>query len=205
MNDYVEVFDYSKLPNVDLSEEELGLIKKVVIREGMLNAIKKIIKYNTKIKIEFTDKEIEEIYNEIQLAKISKDKGSKDRIFLRTLVTKSLEKEVSKNNMIIKSALIFNKDIMKIPRTFMDNYFIQLYLTKDKIIKYEMTNTLEVVRKEIIPISQIKSAGIRKGRRSFWTIKLRYREIIWPVTSDYVSKEFGSFIKSLNEMGIKEM
>lgn len=205
MKNYIEDFENFELPDLELEKEDISNIKKVVIREGILRDIRKLIKYNTKIKIDFTEDEVLKIYKEIENSNISKDRGSKERIFLRTLVMKTLDKEVlEKNKSIIKTALIYNPNSMKIPYWFRDKYYTKLYLTENKIIKYEITNSFDVLNKEEILLNDIKYVGKKDDGRVMWTIQLKYRDISWPVKNDYVSEGFGEFIRELSNLGIPD-
>lgn len=121
------------------------------------------------------------------------------------MVISSLKKELSKVNIIRKSALLYNKNLDTIPAYLEGDYYTQIFLTDNMIIKYTISNLLEVTTIEVIPISNILNAGIYGGGKEYWTIKLKYREITWPVSNDSISREFGELVKELNNMGISEI
>lgn len=209
----------------DLFEAGLDSKQKEKIKKRMAMLLKELKESNRKFDIDITLEDILKIKTEMGKYGDEYEHGIKNSNVLKYITLNVIDKDIKQ----LKSEVIdelFVPSFISLPgvnTSYINNgasYFFKLYLTKDKLIYYGISERFKIVSRKVIDIKSIKSIGksvkntklskglawgvdTKSGYMSF--IEFNNREIIYlnHLKSKY-RKDVDRFLSNLEEVtGIK--
>ncbi len=181
-------FEIEEYTEADLFEDGLDKNQKEKIKKRMSMLLEELKEANSKFNINVSLSEVLKIKKYLGESGDISEHGIKNSNVLKYIILKVIDKDMeSLKNEIVDELFVPSFISMPGVNTSYINhgasYFFKLYLTKDKLIYYGITENFKIVNKKIIDVKEVKSIGKAIENRR-WS-----KGLAWGVntTSGYMS------------------
>ncbi|MDU1538027.1 MAG: hypothetical protein E6902_00275 [Paeniclostridium sordellii] len=181
-------FEIEEYTEDDLFEDGLDKNQKEKIKKRMSMLLEELKEANSKFNINISLSEVLKIKKYLGESGDISEHGIKNSNVLKYIILKVIDKDMeSLKNEIVDELFVPSFISMPGVNTSYINhgasYFFKLYLTKDKLIYYGITENFKIVNKKIIEVKEVKSIGKAIENRR-WS-----KGLAWGVntTSGYMS------------------
>lgn len=156
-----KIEEYSEL---DLCQDSMNKEQKEKIKNKTIKIIEEIKYLNSQFKIDVTLEEILSLKNKLGEKSNTSEHGIENSNLLKYIILKTIEKDMEN----LKSEIIdelFVPSFISLPGVntsyinYNAAYFFKMYLTKDKLIYYGISERFKIVSKKTIYINDIKLIG----------------------------------------------
>lgn len=189
-----------ELPNISITDKQ-----KNKARNELFGIIKELKERNNKFNISISETEILNISNGLGDELDKYLDGVKHGRLLREVALKAINNEViSKYKEIEKEAFINNGYSYKESMTgwkYEEIMYYKMYITKDTLIVYGLTELYKIVEKIEVSIKDIKSAGLYKDNK--YHIEFSNKIIYLGHTSTKGKNELENIINIIKNSGTK--